>query len=136
MSILLVGMLGEEGSEARNKNYKNCLQFHSRKYSREINLHMLYRAMETSNPIISTISLHLHLNKRKARPMSPELRDLLAIPDADVDTDMAPKPTVMSSSNAEMEIEIDYNISGIPEIFQRLDAEVLSDNDSAGELEN
>ncbi|CAL1671562.1 unnamed protein product [Lasius platythorax] len=68
--------------------------------------------------------------------MSPELRDLLAIPDADVDTEMAPKPTVTSSSNAEMEMEID-DISGIPEIFQqRLNAEVLSDNDSAGELEN
>ncbi|CAL1680806.1 unnamed protein product [Lasius platythorax] len=68
--------------------------------------------------------------------MSPELRDLLAIPDANVDTEMAPKPTVTSSSNAEMEMEID-DISGILEIFQqRLDAVVLSDNNSAEELEN
>lgn len=73
MSILPVGMLGEEGSEARNKNYKNFRQFHSRKHSREANLEDLFcRAIDTSDPIISTVSLHSRLNKRKVMAIPPE----------------------------------------------------------------
>jgi len=41
-SVLPVGMLGEEGSEARNKHYKNYRWFHSRQHSRQVNLHDIF----------------------------------------------------------------------------------------------
>lgn len=37
-SMLPVGIFDEEASEARNKDYKNFRQFHSRKHDRKSNL--------------------------------------------------------------------------------------------------
>lgn len=57
-SLLPVGMLGEEASEARNKDYKRYRKDHSRKHSRKTNLEdIFYRVMDTSDPIVSSISL-------------------------------------------------------------------------------
>lgn len=60
-SILPVGTLGEEASEARNKDYKNFRLHHARKHSRQANLKDVFlRAMDTSDVVISSI----HLNKQ------------------------------------------------------------------------
>lgn len=55
ISILPVGIFGEEASEARNKDR----EYHSRKHSLLANIEdIFYRAMDTSDPIISNISLN------------------------------------------------------------------------------
>lgn len=92
-SVLPVGMLGEEGSEGRNKHYKNYRRFHSRQYSREVNLYMLYRAMDTSDPIIATVKLKSQINKSKELSLSQDVRDLLQVFDIEA--------TPTSSSNNE-----------------------------------
>lgn len=116
-SVLPVGMLGEEGSEARNKHYKNYRRFHSRQHSREVNLYdIFYRAMDTSDPIIATVKLNSQINKRKQLSISQDVRDLLHIPDVEV--------TPTSSSNNEENDSM--NLPGLPITFQFLDDEVLS----------
>jgi len=57
-SILPIGMLGEEASEARNKDYKNFRLRHSRKRNCYENMEdLFYRVMNTSDPLVSTLSL-------------------------------------------------------------------------------
>lgn len=64
-SLFLVGMLGEEALEARNKDYKRYRKDHSRKHSRKTNLEdVFYRVMDTSDPTVSTISLRSVLKTR------------------------------------------------------------------------
>lgn len=64
-SIVPVGMLGEEASEACNKDYKNFRQNHSRKMNRTTTLtDVFYRLMDTSDVIISTINLNSRLHKK------------------------------------------------------------------------
>lgn len=62
LSILPVGVLAEEASEDRNKDYKNFRLNHSRKHNRESNISdVLYRAMDTSDVKISSIGLNMRL---------------------------------------------------------------------------
>jgi len=57
-SVLPVGMLGEEASEACNKDYKNFRSRHSRKHNRKVTLKdLFYRVMDSSDPIVSSLSL-------------------------------------------------------------------------------
>lgn len=64
-SLLPIGMLGEEASEARNKNYKQYRRDHSRKNNRTANLTDIFnRIMDTSDPIISSLSLDSRLKKK------------------------------------------------------------------------
>lgn len=80
-SLLPVGMLGEEASEARNKNYKNFRLHHSRKSSRSANLEDLFcRALDSSDPIISSISQQTRLQSRAKLPLPEEVRNLLDVP--------------------------------------------------------
>ena len=56
--ILPPGYFSEEAAESKNKCYKHNRQFHARKSSRKSNLEDIFnRAMETSVPFISNISL-------------------------------------------------------------------------------
>lgn len=104
-SILPVGMLGEEASEARNKDYKNFRLFYSRKTSRKDTLtDLFYRVMDTSDPIISSVSLTSRINKKKVLALPREVLDLLTIPEKEA----------ASSSPADTEIEIvDEDDTGI-----------------------
>lgn len=80
-SILPLGMLAEEAAEARNKNYKNYREFHSRRHSRNATLEdMFLRAMDTSDPQISTTSLKSRIIKQVKIPLPPAVIDLLAVP--------------------------------------------------------
>lgn len=83
-SILPVGMLAEEASEARNKHYKNYREFHSRGHSRKATMEDMYlRAMDTSDPKISTESLRARINKNKKLPLPSAVLNVLAIPETD-----------------------------------------------------
>jgi len=83
-SMLPVGILGEEASEARNKDYKNFRQFYSRKHDRKSNLaDVFHRTMDTSDVIISSMSLQMRLRQKKLLPIPKEVKDLLAVLEAD-----------------------------------------------------
>lgn len=74
-------MLGEKASEARNKNYKRYREYHSRKHSRLANMaDIFYRVMDTSDPIVSNISLNNRLKKQKRLPFSQDIIRLFLIP--------------------------------------------------------
>lgn len=67
-NLLLVGILGEKASEARNKNYKQYRCNHTGKYDRMANLTDVFnRIMDTSDPIISSLSLDFRIQKRNYR---------------------------------------------------------------------
>lgn len=58
--------MGEEGAESRNKVYRYDRVLHARKISRIANLTDVFtRAMDTSDPIISSISLAKRRHERK-----------------------------------------------------------------------
>ncbi|XP_026828955.1 uncharacterized protein LOC109611090 [Ooceraea biroi] len=112
-SILPVEILGEEASEARNKNCKRYRECHSRKHSRLANMEdMFYRVMDTSDPIISNISLNNRLNKQKRLPFSQDVIRLFLIPKID--------ETIHPDSE---ELE---DCTGFNEIISVLDEAVLS----------
>lgn len=105
--MLPVGMLGEEASEARNKDYKKYREGHSRKHSRKANLEdIFYRAMDTSDPIISTVGLQRRIQNRRTLSFPPEVTELFAIPEADT----------ISSYHAEDEANDEVS-SGLQETF-------------------
>ncbi|XP_071579803.1 uncharacterized protein [Temnothorax nylanderi] len=82
-SGLPVGMFGEEASESRNKDYRHFRLSHSRHFSRKTNLEdLFYRVMDTSDPIVSSMSMTSRMSKRKRLPLSTEVTQLLLI-DAD-----------------------------------------------------
>ena len=84
-SIIPVGMLGEEASEARNKHYKNYREHHSRKISHTITLtDVFYRLMDTSEIIISSLNLNSRLRKKKFQSIPQEVTHLLAAPEVNV----------------------------------------------------
>lgn len=83
-SILPVGILGEEASEARNKNYKRYRECHSNKHSDLANMEdIFYRVMDTSDPIVSNISLNNRFKKQKRLLLSQNVIWLFLIPKTD-----------------------------------------------------
>lgn len=98
-------MIGEEASECRNKDYKKYRQYHSRKHNRIANLEdIFYRAMDSSDPIISTMSLEKRIQKRRKLPQ--EVINLFKV-------NLFKIP---SNPNTEDEI-FDEDISGLPDTF-------------------
>ncbi|CAG9759703.1 unnamed protein product [Ceutorhynchus assimilis] len=80
-SILPVGYFGEEGSEGRNKLYKQDRQFHARKTSRKHNLEDIFsRALDTSDPIISSINLEKRIGHQTKLSYPAEVLSLLRAP--------------------------------------------------------
>lgn len=119
-SILPVGVLGEEASEARNKDYKNFRLHHAR----DINIgDVFYRAMDTSDVKISSISLEKRLKQKKQLSIPTEVRDLLCSPEV--------KYCENETSGGEDEHGevVDNAGAGLPEILCSLDEIVLSDDD-------
>ena len=77
-SWLPVGMLVQEASEARNKNYKQYIRDLTRKHSRLITLtDLFYRVMDSSNPKISTASFNSWRQKNKHLLLPEEVQKLL-----------------------------------------------------------
>lgn len=120
-SLLPLGMLGEEASEARNKYYKSYRRDHARKLSRIANLKDIFnRAMDTSDPIISSLAINTRLQKREQLPLPTEVIKLLAIP-----TDHVP-----STSNMEQD-EDEQDYTSLIQTYEVLDELELSDEEQS-----
>lgn len=80
-TILPAGYFAEEASEARNKLYKRDREFHARKNSRIHNLEDIFnRAMDTSNPVVSSTSLQRRLKIRHKLCLPSEVIAMLSPP--------------------------------------------------------
>ena len=80
-SVLPAGYFGEEASEARNKFYKRDREFHAKKNSRINNLEDIFnRAMDTSDPVICSISLQYSLKRRHKLTLPSEVIAMLSPP--------------------------------------------------------
>jgi len=78
-TVLPVGYFGEEAAESRNKVYKSDRLHHARKHNRICSFaDVFHRAMDTSDPIISSINLRRRVRKRKRLSLLPEVIQLLA----------------------------------------------------------
>lgn len=79
-SVLPVGMLGEEASESRNKDYRVYRRYHGRKNSQLNNLEDLFnRAMDSTDPIASTMSIGSRLRMKKHLTLLKAVRKLLSV---------------------------------------------------------
>lgn len=98
-SALPLGMMGEDAAESRNKNYRSDRLNYARKCSRVANLTDVFnRAMDTSDPIISSISLEKRLNKRQRLALPSEVIDLLDVPEP---TNSVPMPPQYGNNSEE-----------------------------------
>ena len=80
-SVLPAGYFWEEASEARNKFYKTDREFHAKKNSTINNLEDIFnRAMDTSDPVISSISLQYRLKRRQNLTLPSEVIAVLSQP--------------------------------------------------------
>lgn len=76
--VLPVGCFGEDAAECRNKIYKNDRLFHARRSSRINNLSDVFnRALDTSDPLVSSLRLHTRIHQRKRLALPPEVIQLL-----------------------------------------------------------
>lgn len=76
-SILPLGMLSEEGAEARNKYYKRDRLMHSRKNSRINTMHDLFcRQLDASDPMISEFGRKNRLLNQAKRTLPTEVTQL------------------------------------------------------------
>lgn len=82
-ALLPIGMLSEEVQEARNKDYKNYREHHTRKFSRSDTMSDLINLLLiSSDPVISRIRLK---RQKKNTSISPDVLRLLSIPEFDDD---------------------------------------------------
>ena len=80
-SVLPIGSLGENASEARNKFYKRDRQFHARQNSRENNLTDVFNmAMDSSDPFISSINLNKKMSQKTKLRLPKEVIEFLEVP--------------------------------------------------------
>lgn len=87
-SLMPLGCLGENASEARNKYYKKDRLGHARKDNRTNTLlDMYHRAMDSSDPLISSISLNERTKNFKKLRFPKAVIELFKIPK------MIPKPS-------------------------------------------
>lgn len=109
-SILPLGMLGEEGSEARNKDYKNFRLHHSRKHSRQVTMEdMFYRLMDTSDPIILNLNVQSRLRMKNRIPIPKEVLDLLDIP-KNIENDLILSNNEEEDSDIDEETDLDCSL--------------------------
>ena len=92
-TVLPVGAFGETAAESRHKVYKADRLHHARKNSRTNNLADVFnRAMDTSDPLISSKHLHRRIQQRKLPQFPLEAIELLSfesrIGDTDVDSEI------------------------------------------------
>lgn len=80
-SVVPVGCLGENASEARNKFYKRDRRIHARHNSRANNmLDVFQRSIDSSDPLISSIHIKKRVDRQKKRTLPREVIDLLEAP--------------------------------------------------------
>ncbi|XP_011858792.1 PREDICTED: uncharacterized protein LOC105556321 [Vollenhovia emeryi] len=106
-TVLPIGMMGEEASEARNKDYRKFRADRSRKHNRIVNMEdVFYRLMDTSDPLISNINLDTRIHNVAKTLLPQEVRNLLMIPEevkSDIDSDPDSSDDVDATELAEFE---------------------------------
>ena len=120
-SVLPAGYFGEEASEARNKFYKRDREFHERKNNRINNPEDIFnRAMDTSDPVISSISLQCCLKRRYELTLPSEVIAMLSPPQVLIGSPTSAINLVASSEN---EDEDDSDKETEPLDYLELDSE-------------
>lgn len=77
-SVLPIGYFGEDAAESRHKIYKYDRLHHARKNSRINNITDVFnRAIDTSDPLISSIHYNYRKNRRNYLPLPKEVIQLL-----------------------------------------------------------
>lgn len=75
---LPIGMLSEQAGESRNKFWRYDREHHTRKLNRKTTiLDLIHRALESSDPLISTMSLSIRKNKMKRLTLPGKVISLL-----------------------------------------------------------
>lgn len=121
-SVVPLGCAGENASEARNKLYKKDRIEHARKDSREHNLMDVFnRAMDSSDPILSSICLTNRASAQKRLPLPREVLYLLKIPN--IPESQCPTPSTAVKENSSDSEDEDF----IPHLDIELDAEETSE---------
>ena len=139
-SVLPVGMLAEEASEARNKSYKNFRKNHSRKSSREATLtDLFYRSMDSTDPKISIVSLMTRLNKNKKLPLPHEVIQLLAVPEIETYSSIIDDKETDDEDDGNNDSDDDF--TGLQRTFAILDhleleSEEIEETEQTEEIEN
>lgn len=79
-AFVLLGYLGENSSESQNKLYKSDQLSHVRKNSRINTMSdIFHRAIDSSDPLLSTISLKERERKNRKKPLPKAVISLLEI---------------------------------------------------------
>lgn len=85
-AVLPVGMMSEEAQEARNKDYKNFREHHSRKFSRtETMTDLMHMLLISSDPVVSSLRVK---RQKRSKSISPDVLRLLQDPGYDEDDDI------------------------------------------------
>lgn len=122
-SLLPLGMLGEEASEARNKNYKNYRQSFSRKHNHRVNLEdVFYRVMDTSDPKISSMNLPSRLKYKQSLTVPEAVMNLFC------DVHVVNDNIDLDDDN---DNEDENDLTGISRTLAQLDETELSDDEDS-----
>lgn len=85
-TLLPVGCFGEDAAESRNKLYKSDRLHHARKNSRKNNFSDVFnRAMDMSDPVISSICLDSRMQQRRRAQLPQEVLDMLCVSEVSVE---------------------------------------------------
>lgn len=120
-SVVPVGVLAENASEARNKFYKRDRTGHARKDSRVHNiLDMYHRAMDSSDPYISSLCLAERTNSSKKLNFPREVIDLFKMPE--LPPELLLPSTSQEASSCNYSYDSDVSLESINNFSLELEA--------------
>ena len=111
--------MGEEAIESRHRVYKFDREHHARKKGRETNLHDIFiRAIQTSDPLISSISLTKRLKNKKPLCLPKVVKSFLAVYSGDrqISSDMESdeinelEELCLNVDNVDENLELDIDV--------------------------
>lgn len=118
-SVMPIGCLGENASEARNKFYKQDRRSHARQNSRINNmLDVFHRSIDSSDPILSSISLKKRSAHLKKKVLPKDVIELLEAPNFEIEIKNEPENKESGSDS-----ETDSECEGVINYSLELDAE-------------
>ncbi|XP_033242171.1 uncharacterized protein LOC117186127 [Drosophila miranda] len=104
-TLVPLGCLGENASEERNKMYKKDRLSHARKNSRVNTMtDIFYRAIDSSDPLLSSVCLKERERKNKKKPLSKEVLSLLELSSTES------KDSCEYENDSQSDSDSDYNI--------------------------
>lgn len=114
-----IGYLRENASEARNKFYKQDRRSHARQNSRINNmLDVFHRSIDSSDPILSSISLKKRSAQLKKKVLPKDVIELLEAPNFEIEIKNEPE-----NKESDSDSETDSECEGVINYSLELDAE-------------